>query len=138
MKTGRLSETVLSIKFAPYEWLLPKVKLVVHQGGAGVTSLVLRAGLPSVIVPLFGVHPVWGNRVFELGASARPIAAAKLTADALADAMVEADSDAVRQRASAIGEQIRKENGIAKAVEIVRTYASNKASSAAVGHHHAG
>ncbi len=137
MKTGRLSETVLSIKFAPYEWLLPKVKLVVHQGGAGVTSLVLRAGLPSVIIPLFGVHPVWGRRVFELGASARPIPAAKLTSDALAAAIVEADSDGVRQRASAIGEQIRKEDGIAKAVEIIRAYAGNTASSAAVGHHHA-
>ena len=117
MPTGKLSDDVFAIDFVPYDWLFPQVCAAVHQGGAGVTGAVLRAGLPSVVVPVFGDHAFWAQRVFQLGAAPRPIPAKQLTEDALAGAIRATAGKEVRGRAAALGEQIRGEDGVARAVE---------------------
>jgi UDP:flavonoid glycosyltransferase YjiC (YdhE family) len=122
MTTGRLAEGVFGIDSAPYEWLLPQACAAVHQGGAGVTALALRAGLPSVVVPVFGDHPFWAKRVFQLGAGPRPIPAKQLTADKLAGAIRLVASEKLRHRAAEIGQQIRKENGVQRAVEAIHQH----------------
>jgi UDP:flavonoid glycosyltransferase YjiC (YdhE family) len=122
MTTGRLTENVFGIDSAPYDWLLPQVCAAVHQGGAGVTALALRAGLPSIVVPVFGDHPFWAKRVFQLGAGPRPIPAKQLTADKLAGAIRLAASEEIRRRAAEIGRLIRKEDGVARAVEVIHEH----------------
>jgi UDP:flavonoid glycosyltransferase YjiC (YdhE family) len=117
MPTGKLSDDVFAIDFVPYDWLFPQVCAAVHQGGAGVTGAVLRASLPSVVVPVFGDHVFWAQRVFQLGAAPRPIPAKQLTEDALAGAIRATAGKEVRGRAAALGEQIRGEDGVARAVE---------------------
>jgi sterol 3beta-glucosyltransferase len=119
LATGRLTDDVLSIDSVPHGWLFPQVCAAVHHGGAGVTGAALRAGLPSIVVPIFADQPFWGRRVFELGAGPRPIPAKRLTADALASAIRLTASREMRRRATALGEQIRKEDGVARAVEAV-------------------
>jgi sterol 3beta-glucosyltransferase len=89
----------------------------VHHGGAGTTAEGLRAGLPTVVVPFFYDQPVWGRRVFELGAGPRPIPRKRLTADRLAAAIrIAATDPEMRRRAVAVGERIRTEDGVARAV----------------------
>jgi len=122
MATGRLSESVLAVDFVPYAWLFERVSAVVHQGGAGVTGLALRAGLPSVTVPAFGVHPFWGKRLFELGAAPLPIPASRLTEENLAAAIQAATAGSMGSKAAAIGRRIREEDGVACAVEIVNRH----------------
>jgi UDP:flavonoid glycosyltransferase YjiC (YdhE family) len=122
LPTGRLSPEVLSVDSVPHEWLFPRVCAAVHHGGAGVTGAALRAGLPSVIVPVFADQPFWGNRVFRIGAAPPPIPAASLTEDKLAVAIRAATSGEMRHRAAALGDQIRKEDGVARAVEIVEKH----------------
>jgi len=119
LPVGRLSEEVLSLDSVPHGWLFPRVHAVVHHGGAGVTGAALRAGLPSVVVPVFADQPFWGQRVFDLGAGPRPIPAKRLTEDVLASALRLTDSEEMRRRAAALGEQIRRENGVARAVETI-------------------
>lgn len=119
LPTGRLSDDVFSVDFVPHNWLFSRVCAAVHQGGAGVTGAALRAGLPSVVVPVFADQPFWGSRVFKLGAGPRPIPAKGLTEDNLAAALQATASAEMRRRAAAIGDQIRKEDGVARAVEIM-------------------
>jgi UDP:flavonoid glycosyltransferase YjiC (YdhE family) len=58
--------------------------------------------------------------VAELGVGPRPIPRRRLTVDVLARALRFAAEDAaVRQRAAAIGANIRAEDGLARAVEII-------------------
>ena len=122
LATGRLSGDVFSLDFVPHSWLFSKVSAAVHHGGAGVTGAALRAGLPSVVVPVFADQPFWSQRVFKLGVGPRPIPALRLTEDALADAIrATASADMVR-RAAALGERIRREEGVARAVEIIHEH----------------
>ena len=119
LATGRLSDNVLGVDSIPHGWLFPRLAAAVHHGGAGVTGAALRAGLPSVVVPVFADQPFWGNRVFQLGAGPRPIPAKNLTADNLTVAIQAAAGKEMRRAAAALGEQIRKEDGVARALEVL-------------------
>ncbi|MGH7046878.1 MAG: glycosyltransferase [Stellaceae bacterium] len=118
LASGLLADGVFAVDAVPYDWLFSRVCAAVHQGGAGVTAAALRAGLPSVVVPVFGDHPFWAQRVFQLGAGPRPVPARRLTEDALADAIQATAGSEMRHRAAALGAQIRKEDGVARAVEL--------------------
>jgi sterol 3beta-glucosyltransferase len=105
---------------APFSWLFPRMAAVVHHGGAGTTAAGLRAGVPSVVVPFFGDQPFWGRRVADLGAGPAPIPQKKLTAERLAAAIERAVTDeAMGRRAAELGEEIRAEDGVARAVQVI-------------------
>jgi UDP:flavonoid glycosyltransferase YjiC (YdhE family) len=122
LATGRLTRDILSVESVPHGWLFPQVSALVHHGGAGVTGAALRAGLPSVVVPVFADQPFWAQRVFELGAGPAPIPARRLTADRLADAIRLTDGRRMRRSAATLGAQIRAEHGVDAAVEVLHQY----------------
>ena len=105
------------VESVPHAWLLPRVAAAVHHGGAGTTAASLRAGVPTVIVPFHGDQRFWGRRVQELGAGPAPIPRRRLDAELLAGALLAATSDpTLRDRAAALGERIRAEDGVGDAV----------------------
>ena len=104
----------------PHDWLLPQVAAMVHHGGAGTTAAVLRAGVPSVVVPFFADQPFWGDRLCRLRLSPRPIPRRTLTTKRLARAIRSATGDAaIRRRNSEAGKMIRAEDGVSSAVKII-------------------
>lgn len=121
--TGDLPDFLLRVDQVPHDWLFPRMAAVVHHGGAGTTAAGLRAGVPSVIVSFFADQPFWGWRVHQLGAGPRWIPRQKLTAEKLAVAIQQAVGDeTIRQRAAAIGERIRAEDGVGRGVELVERF----------------
>lgn len=105
---------------APHDWLFPRCSAVVHHGGAGTTSAGLRAGKPSVIVPFFGDQPFWARRITALGVGPDPVPARRLNARKLADAMLQATSDAVmRQRAESLAALIGADDGVGNPIDVV-------------------
>lgn len=104
---------------APHDRLLPLVASAIHHGGAGTTGAVLRAGLPNAICPFFGDQPFWARRVQELGVGAAPLDRRALTVDALVAAIRAMDDPDMRQRAVAMGEAIRAEDGPAAAAGFI-------------------
>jgi sterol 3beta-glucosyltransferase len=103
----------------PHDWLYPRVQAIVHHGGAGTTGAALASGTPSVAVPFTMDQPFWGARVATLGAGPQPIARKRLTADNLAAALRQAvDDQGMIQRAAALGQLIRAEDGVGSAVEV--------------------
>ncbi len=113
-----LPDDVFLLKEAPHDWLFPRMAAVVHHGGAGTTAAGLRSGVPSIIIPFLIDQPFWGQRVAQLGVGPRPILRQKLTASRLAAAITEATSDiAMRQRAAELGQRIRAEQGVTRAME---------------------
>lgn len=120
LQAADVPDTVHLVSSLPHSWLYPRMGAVVHHGGAGTTAAGLRAGVPSIIVPFMGDQPFWGERVRALGVGTAPIPRKQLTADRLAQAITTAVSDReMRQRASALGEQIRDEDGIGQAVRLI-------------------
>jgi UDP:flavonoid glycosyltransferase YjiC (YdhE family) len=115
-----LPNEVFVTEAVPHDWLFPRMAAVAHHGGAGTTGAGLRAGVPSIIVPVTNDQPFWGRRVKALGAGPAPIPRKRLTADRLAHAICVAVTDeAIRKRAAELGETIRAEDGVVNAVGII-------------------
>lgn len=110
---------VLMIDGAPHDALLPRCAAVVHHGGAGTTTAALRAGVPQVVVPHMGDQPYWARRMHELGVGAAPQPRRRLTADGLANALVEALHPDRSDAAANLGAVVRAERGVERAVELV-------------------
>lgn len=120
MRAADLPASILMLKSAPHNWLFPRMAATVHHGGAGTTAAALRAGVPSLVVPFFGDQPFWGRRVAELGVGPAPIPRKRLTAEGLAAAIGQMTGDRQMQsRAAALGQRIRAEDGVGRAVEIL-------------------
>jgi sterol 3beta-glucosyltransferase len=114
---------VFFVEAVPHDWLFPRVSAVVHHGGAGTTGAGLRAGRPTVICPLVGDQWFWGRRVAALGAGPAPLPKPWLTAERLAEAITRAVTDpALRQRAAALGEAVRAEDGVGRAVAFIQQH----------------
>ncbi len=62
-----LPETFAVFDYIPYSRILPKAACVVHQGGAGTTAQVLRAGVPQLVIPYGFDQPDNAARVERLG-----------------------------------------------------------------------
>jgi UDP:flavonoid glycosyltransferase YjiC (YdhE family) len=108
---------MITIDWAPLNWLFARMAAVVHHGGAGTTAESFRAGAPTIVVPFFYDQFLWGRRVFEIGAGPRPLDRKTLDARTLAQAIETATTDAtMRQRATEVGARIRAEDGLARAV----------------------
>jgi UDP:flavonoid glycosyltransferase YjiC (YdhE family) len=104
----------------PHAWLFPRMAAVVHHGGAGTTAATLRAGVPGLIAPFAGDQPAWAERVAGLGVGQRLPGMRRLTAEKLAEVIQDATSDSgMRARAAALGQKIRAEDGVGRAVDIV-------------------
>lgn len=115
-----LPKTVHLIDAAPHDWLFPGVAAVVHHGGSGTTAAGLRAGKPTVICPFLGDQPFWGALIHARGLGPQPIPQGRLNATRLAAAIDMAVRDtAIKQRAEALGEHIRAENGVRVAVGVI-------------------
>jgi UDP:flavonoid glycosyltransferase YjiC (YdhE family) len=121
LKAENLPDNVFVIDSVPHDWLFERVAAVVHHGGAGTTAAGLRAGVPSIIIPFFADQPFWGQRVAALGVGPQPIPRQQLTQERLAQAIQQAMGDAtMRQRAAALGRNIRAEDGIGQAVKVIK------------------
>ena len=120
LKPEQLPKDMYLIQAAPHDALFPKMAAVVHHGGAGTTAAGLRAGKPSVICPFLGDQPFWGWAIHEAGAGPHPIPQNQLTAGQLATAISTAVRDtAIRERAAQLGNKIRAENGVARAIDAI-------------------
>jgi sterol 3beta-glucosyltransferase len=108
------------LESVPHEWLFPRMAAIVHHGGAGTTGASLRAGVPTIVIPHKGDQPFWGRQVAHLGVGPQPIPRKRLTDENLAEAIRQSiNNSAMRQRATALGERIRAEDGIAAAVKVI-------------------
>jgi sterol 3beta-glucosyltransferase len=107
----------MAVRDVPHEWLFPRMRAIVHHGGAGTTGAALRAGVPSIVVPLGFDQPFWGRRVHALGVGPRPMSRRRLTASWLADAIRTAGGDTVmRARAASLGAGLQAERGVENAI----------------------
>jgi sterol 3beta-glucosyltransferase len=124
VKGQAMSSDLLYLESARHDWLLPRCKMIVHHGGAGTASAGLRGGIPQIVVPFMADQPFWGSRVHAVGAGPKSIPVKKLSVARLVQAIAEAGSNVIRERAQVIGQQIRSENGVADAVKLIEAYAA--------------
>lgn len=107
---GDHPDNVFMLGNTPHDWLFPKVKAVVHHGGAGTTAIGLKCGKPTMIVPFFGDQPFWGAMVAENKAGAHEaIPYKKLTAERLAEGIKQCLTEEAQENVQRIADSIAKE-----------------------------
>lgn len=119
------SNDLLYLKAVPHDWLLPRCKAVIHQGGARTTAAGLRAGIPNVVIPFMGDQPFWGKRVYGIGVGPNPIPVKNLSVEKLTRAFVEAESESLCKGAYSIGQQLGNEDRAGEAVKWLGKYSNN-------------
>lgn len=112
---------ILAVPYAPYSQVFPHACAVVHQGGSGTTGQALRAGRPQLIVPYGWDQPDNGERVRRLGAGLC-LPRKEYSAESAAAALNQLLSNpAFASHAAQIGDQVRKESGLAHACDAIES-----------------
>ncbi|MFD8287702.1 glycosyltransferase [Streptomyces lavendulae] len=113
-------DDVLTVGDLPHALLFPRLAAVVHHAGAGTAAAALRAGVPSVTVPVAADQPFWAGRLAAVGAAPAPIPFRSLTAEGLGDALAKAVREpSYTAAAAAAARHIAVEDGSAAVVSAV-------------------
>lgn len=132
-RVERISPHVLTCGTMSHSWLLPRVAMVVHHGGAGTTAAVLRAGKVSVVLPGSFDQPYWGRRLLESDLAPAPLQHSALNADTLGSALQRAVEPARLASALRIGDLIERERGVhAACLELERAVGTDRGDERAV------
>jgi sterol 3beta-glucosyltransferase len=118
-----LPEHVRLIGNVDFDWLFPRCRAVIHHGGSGTTGAGLTAGKPTWIYSFFFDQPFWGTRVSRLGVGGHG-RFRDLSTRSLAGVMRRLSHADVQQRARALGDQLRREDGLAAATAAITRYAT--------------
>ncbi|GAA2516984.1 glycosyltransferase [Streptomyces levis] len=108
------TDDVLTVGDVPHALLFPRTAAVVHHAGAGTTAAVLRAGVPTVPVPVQFDGGFWAARLVALGTAPCAVPLRRLGAGALASALRRATDDPRhRARARELSRRLAEEDGVA-------------------------
>lgn len=108
---------VYTVDSIPHDWLLPRLDMALHHGGAGTTGASLAAGCVTLIHPFFGDQFFWANRVEKLGAG---LGLSSLKADAITSALKKAATDRIMQeKAKEVQNSMKDDDGVGQACHFV-------------------
>ena len=118
-----LPKTILRMDAVPHDWLFPKMKAIIHHGGAGTTGAALRSGIPSIAIPFFGDQFFWGKQIQKIGVGPKPLPIKNLTSENLSKAINQMlTNETMRSKAKKVGRKIREEDGVGNAVRAINRY----------------
>lgn len=105
----------------PYSYIFPRVRAVVHHGGCTTNGLGIWAGCPTLIIPLALDQYYYGRTMQEIGMGPAPLYIRKrlCTREELRQAVLNLVSGKYDERAKELSIQIKKENGIEKAIKML-------------------
>ncbi|XP_021286934.1 sterol 3-beta-glucosyltransferase UGT80B1 isoform X2 [Herrania umbratica] len=121
----------------PYNWLFPRCLAAIHHGGSGSTAAALYAGVPQILCPFMLDQFYWAEKMFWLGVAPEPLrrnhlvpendsdTSIRVAAKVLSQAIDDALSPRVKARALEIGKRISLEDGVSKAVKILKEEIGN-------------
>jgi sterol 3beta-glucosyltransferase len=101
-----------------HDWLFPQCRAVIHHGGTGTTGAGLIAGRPTWIYSLFFDQPFWGSQMKRLGVGGHS-RFRHMRARPLAEVMRRLGGEEIGKRASALGDQLRREDGVTAAITAI-------------------
>lgn len=110
-------DDVLVVDTVPHELVLPRAAIAVHHGGAGTVHAAARAGIPSIVVPFIADQPFWGRQLHQRGLAPKPIPYKRLSPSRLAAGIGEALE--YRRNAELVGERVRAEQGLRRALDVI-------------------
>jgi len=121
-----LPQGVIAVDYVPYQSLLPRACAVVHHGGVGTTSQALLAGVPTLIVPFAFDQSDNAEHAFRIGTS-RTLYRKNYQAPKVANELEELlRHPFYSQRAFEVSQRLKRENGPARASDLMEQVLSGK------------
>jgi len=108
-------------KYVNHESILPLCKLGIFHGGAGTLATMLRHNLPVIIISFYTDQPTWG-KIIERKNLGIHIPIKKLSSQKLILAITKVQTSEIKSNVTAIGHQIRTEDGLKKAIDEIEKY----------------
>ncbi|HLI61071.1 MAG TPA: nucleotide disphospho-sugar-binding domain-containing protein [Solirubrobacteraceae bacterium] len=119
-----LADNMTGAEFLPQTSVLPHVEAVITHGGNNTVTECMWFGLPMIVLPIFWDQHDNAQRVHERGYGLR-LPTYSLAAEALVGALAHVLGDAaLRARAAAAGERLRKHPGTVRAAELIERVAA--------------
>jgi UDP:flavonoid glycosyltransferase YjiC (YdhE family) len=110
---------------APYDWLFTRAACVIHHGGTGTVAAVLRAGVPSIVLPQLTAQERFARMLLDARLATGAFDADSVTADALADALGRAVGDEnVRASARRWQREVGADPGVSGAAALIEAHAA--------------
>jgi UDP:flavonoid glycosyltransferase YjiC (YdhE family) len=120
---AQAGDDLLVIEEADYEWLFARAGCVIHHGGVGTVTAVLRAGVPSILLPQIGSQEAFGRMLMREGIATGVLETETLEPAALAQAMTQALSDAaVRGSVQRWRTRVREDAGAVAAADLIEDH----------------
>lgn len=115
---------LLTIGEVPHAFLFPRMAAVVHHCGAGTAAAGVRAGVPTIPVPVTADQPFWAARLTSLGVATTPIPFKELSGDdavaRLSHALTQATTTPThRTHATTAAHRLTTEDGPGKVLKAV-------------------
>lgn len=105
----------------PHRWLFPRMRFILHHGGAGTAGAAARAGVPSTAIPFSADQAFWSRRIHQLGVGPAAPSARRLTRNAVEGILQEAlTNPAYARRAGDLRAKLLREDGVAAAVQVIQ------------------
>jgi rhamnosyltransferase subunit B len=118
-RLATVPENMIAVNYAPYQSLLPRASVIVHHGGVGTTSQGLFAGVPTLIVPFAFDQSDNAEHARRVGTS-RTLYRKSYRASRVEKELRELiEHPEYRQRAIEVSQQLKQENGPARAAELI-------------------
>jgi sterol 3beta-glucosyltransferase len=116
-----MAPDIFAMEDVPHTWLFPRMRYILHHGGAGTTGAAATAGVPATALPFSADQAFWARQMHRRGVGPMGPPARRLTRHRLEAALKEGLSNPVyRRRAAALGKSIRAEDGVASAVHVIQ------------------
>lgn len=117
------SRQMITVNEADYSWLFNQVAAVIHHGGVGTVASVLRAGVPSILLPQIPSQERWADILRRDGLCAGVLDTASLTTSDLASAMQRAVQDqTLQEQAACWRERLSVDEGVDAAVRLIEEH----------------
>jgi UDP:flavonoid glycosyltransferase YjiC (YdhE family) len=124
---------VFCVDEVSYDWLFPRAACVIHHGGCGTLSAVLRAGQPSIVLPQIPPQEIFGHILERESLGTGVLETTTLRPEVLAEAIRRAVTDErVRESCRVWQPVMNAERGMPLAVDLIEAHGKQLPGPAAV------
>lgn len=118
------TDKLFFIDSVPYPYIFGKVRAVVHHGGNTTNGMGLRAGLPTLVIALALDQYFYGRMDHKIGCGPEPLYIRRKLCSAreIEDSLKDLVSGRYDAKALDVSQQIKKENGVVDAVDVIENY----------------
>lgn len=116
-----LDSRLLVVSSVPHEWLFPQCQAAIIHGGVGTLAAALKAGIPTIVVSIFGDQHWWGKLIQKRKLGCH-IPFKRLSTKKLMAAMQNVFAPEIAQNVADLACKLNGEDGLQNAIDNLEEY----------------